>query len=304
MFTKKTSLIIPTHNRPNFLRQTLKRLLRLNIFFSEIIVVDSSDCKYTKNIKAICTKYKAKLFSSQASTSLQRNIGLNKRDKKNIFVMFLDDDVFFFKNSFLEMNKTIQNYYNDTNVIGFGFNQIQLINDSFFERLKKSKFIEKINLYSGEPGFVTRGGWHTKILNVKKDTLANWVFTTASIIKSNIIKNKRFNLTFGDYSYLEDLDFSLNLTRLNKKIIISSSARFKHPFNIDRSNFNFGKVEVINRYKIVKKYNLSKFYFFINLSIRFFVSFIKIFLLNLNSFFRSMGNIYGSFMLLRLKKNN
>ena len=97
MFTKKTSLIIPTHNRPNFLRQTLKRLLRLNIFFSEIIVVDSSDCKYTKNIKAICTKYKAKLFSSQASTSLQRNIGLNKRDKKNIFVMFLDDDVFFLR---------------------------------------------------------------------------------------------------------------------------------------------------------------------------------------------------------------
>lgn len=302
MFTKKTSLIIPTHNRPNFLRKTLKRLLRLNLFFSEIIVVDSSDYKYTKNIKAICIKYKAKLFTSKASTSLQRNLGLNKRDKKNVFVMFLDDDVLFFKNSFLEMNKTVQKYYNDTKVIGFGFNQIQPINENFFERLKKSKFIEKINLYSEQPGFVTRGGWHTKILNVKKDTFADWVFTTASIIKSSIIKNKRFNLTFGGYSYLEDLDFSLNLTKLNKKIIISSSARFTHPFNKDRSNFNFGKIEVINRYKIVKKYNLSKFFFFINLSIRFFMSFIKILLLNLNSFFRSIGNIYGLFILTFLKE--
>ena len=46
MFTKKTSLIIPTHNRPRFLGKTLKRLLGLNLLFSEIIVVDSSNDKY------------------------------------------------------------------------------------------------------------------------------------------------------------------------------------------------------------------------------------------------------------------
>jgi hypothetical protein len=97
------------------------------------------------------------------------------------------------------------------------------------------------------------------------------------------------------------LDFSLNLTKFNKKIIISSLAKFKHPLNIDRSNFKFGNIEVVNRYKIVKKFNLSKIFFFINLSIRFFMSLFKIFLLDLNSFLRAIGNIYGLAMLLFIK---
>jgi glycosyltransferase involved in cell wall biosynthesis len=301
MFTKKTSLIIPTHNRPRFLGKTLKRLLGLNLLFSEIIVVDSSNDKYKNKIKVLCKKYKAKLFDSQASTSLQRNVGLKKRNKKNIFVMFLDDDVIFLKNSFFEMNETIKKYYDDSEVVAFGFNQIQAKNNNFLERFKKSDFVKRIKLYSDQPGFVTKGGWNTKILNVKNDTFANWVFTTASIFKSNSIKNKFFNLSFGEYSYLEDLDFSLNLTKSNKKIIISSLAKFKHPLNIDRSNFKFGNIEVVNRYKIVKKFNLSKIFFFINLSIRFFMSLFKIFLLDLNSFLRAMGNIYGLSTLLFIK---
>jgi glycosyltransferase involved in cell wall biosynthesis len=301
MFTKKTSLIIPTHNRPRFLGKTLKRLLALNLLFSEIIVVDSSNDKYKKKIKVLCKKYKAKLFESQASTSLQRNVGLKKRNKKNIFIMFLDDDVIFLKNSFFEMNETIKKYYDNSEVVAFGFNQIQAKNNNFLERFKKSDFVKRIKLYSDQPGFVTKGGWNTKILNVKNDTFANWVFTTASIFKSNSIKNKFFNLSFGEYSYLEDLDFSLNLTKSNKKIIISSLAKFKHPLNIDRSNFKFGNIEVVNRYKIVKKFNLSKIFFFINLSIRFFMSLFKIFLLDLNSFLRAMGNIYGLSTLLFIK---
>ena len=40
-----------------------------------------------------------------------------------------------------------------------------------------------MSLYSDLPGKLTRSGWHTKILNVRKDTKADWVFTTASIYK-------------------------------------------------------------------------------------------------------------------------
>ena len=293
MFTKATSLIIPTRNRPEHLFNILNQLRLFKLSFSEILVIDSSDNNKKKIIKKISKKFNTILFNSKPSSSLQRNIGLKKRNFKNKFVMFLDDDVIFFNNSFYEMNKTINKYKNNTYIVGFGFNQVNNNKNTLIEKIKKNKFFENINLYSSIPGKVTKSGWHTKILNLKKDVLADWVFTTASVFKSNSIKGAAFDLTFGNYSYLEDLDFSLNVTNFSKKIILSHSSKFTHPLNIDRSDFNFGKIEIINRYKIVNKYNLVKKLFFLNVFLRFIFSFLNIFLLNFNSFKRAIGNIYG-----------
>ena len=55
------------------------------------------------------------------------------------------------------------------------------------------------------------------------------------IYKLEDIKNFKFDETFD--SYLEDLDFSLNLMK-KKKIYISSEAKFLHPENIDRVVLN------------------------------------------------------------------
>jgi len=302
MFTKRTTLIIPTRNRINLLKNILTQLKNLKVIFNEIIVVDSSDKNERVNLVNICSQFRVKLLFTKASSSLQRNVGLKYKNHKNTFVMFLDDDVIFYKNTFLEMNKTVKKYQQNSNIVGFCFNQVSNECPNLLDRIKISDVVKKMNLYSNSPGQITKSGWHTKILNVKKDTIADWAFTTASIYNSKNIKNKFFNISFGAYSYLEDLDFSLNVTRKKKKIIISSKARFKHPINIDRSSFLFGKVEVINRYKIVRKYNLSKFYFFINVFIRFFISFIKIFIFNINSFLRAFGNFYAIILIFLLKK--
>jgi glycosyltransferase involved in cell wall biosynthesis len=302
MFTQNTSLIIPTRNRPLLLNKILKQLQDLKIKFYEILIIDSSDPNIKTHVISICKKYKVVLFDSKASSSLQRNIGLLKKSKKTKFFMFLDDDVIFFKNAFYEMNKTIFKYSKNNEIIGFGFNQINSSKDSFFEKIKKSIFIKVINLYSDKPGQVTKGGWHTKILNLKEDIIAEWVFTTASVFKSNSVGQKRFDLSFGSYSYLEDLDFSLSLTRENKKIVISHSSKFKHPLNIDRSSYLFGKIEILNRYKIVNKYKFKKNIFFFSILIRFLLSFSKILILDFNSFNRALGNICGILIIFFNKK--
>lgn len=101
MFTKYTSLIIPTRNRNRFLFKTLNQLKKYNVKFKEILVIDSSD-KFDKLFKQkICNKFSVKFYRSRPSTSLQRNLGLKLRNKKNQFVMFLDDDIFFLKILFL-----------------------------------------------------------------------------------------------------------------------------------------------------------------------------------------------------------
>ena len=115
-----------------------------------------------------------------------------------------------------------------------------------------------------------------KNINLEKDIVGDWIFTTICTYKFENIKNFKFDETFGEYSYLEDLDFSLNLMKNNKKIYISSEAKFLHPENIDRSSFEFGITEVVNRYKIVKKFKLSTILFFVGLFKIYFISF-KIF---------------------------
>ena len=42
----KISIVIPTRNRPNFLKKTLNNLSKNEFFFNEIIIVDSSDNGY------------------------------------------------------------------------------------------------------------------------------------------------------------------------------------------------------------------------------------------------------------------
>ena len=292
MFTHNTSLIIPTKDRPKELFMLLEQLKLFKINFLEILVIDSSGIENKEYIKKTCNKFSANLYTTWASTSHQRNIGLIKK-KNSLFTMFLDDDVVFFKNSFFEMNKVITKYQSNRSVSGFIFNQSFDERIKLFEKIKTSKLLESFGLYSSKPGKIMSSGWHTKILNVKNDAYADWAYTTASIYKSKDIYNYRFDERFGTYGYLEDLDFSLNLKKNNKKFIISHKAIFLHPLNIDRSSFNFGIVEVFNRYIIVIKYNLNKKIFFLAVFLKFLILFLGIFKGNIMHFLRSLGNIAG-----------
>ncbi len=296
IFTENTSLIIPTKDRSTKIIDLLKSLQTYKIKFFEILVVDSSNKKNSNILINQSKKLQFKYFHTYPSTSHQRNFGLNKKNSFTKFVMFLDDDVVFYKTTFKEMNKIIEKYTLNDEVGGFGFNQVQKdINKNFFERIKKSKFINFFGLYSNKPGKVLKSGWHTKILNVKKNIYVDWLYTTACIYKSEIIHNLKFDQNLGQYSYLEDLDFSLNLKNLNKKIVISYLAIFTHPQNIDRSGFNFGVTEVINRFRIVRKHKLNLCYFLIASLLRFIISLINSLFLKRKYFLRTIGNIVGFF---------
>jgi hypothetical protein len=198
------------------------------------------------------------------------------------------------------MNRTIEN---NLKASGYGFNQITPLKDNLIELLKKTKFTKFINLYDSDPGKLTKSGWHTKIQNLRKDIYADWIYTTACIYKFEDIKNYRFDETFGRYSYLEDLDFSLNLKRNNQKIIVSHLAKYKHPLNIDRSSFKFGILEIVNRFKIVQKNNINLIYFVNSAIFRFIYSLAhSLFKLNPKYLYRAVGNIYGLLNIFFKKK--
>ena len=255
--------------------------------------MDSSD-KNKKDIKKIKNKYKnlkIKIFYSKPSISLQRNIGLNKVKKNTNYIMFLDDDVKFKKKSFKIMRDFLNN---NKKYSGIGFNLIIKNTNQIFEKFKRNKIFKLLGVYDYSEGKVTVSGWHTKAINLKKDINVEWLPTQAVIYKYNIIKKRRFNLDYGVYSYLEDLDFSYSI---KNNLIIHSKAKYSSNNIVKRNKLKFGEKEIINRFIFVKKFRLSNIKFGIGTILLIFRNFFVI-VFEINNILRVLGNIKGIFRLL------
>ncbi|WP_440924884.1 glycosyltransferase family 2 protein [Candidatus Pelagibacter sp.] len=292
MFTKKSVLIIPTKDRFFKLKKTINQFAKLKISFKKIIVIDSSSDKFLKKNVNFYKKKKIHYVLSKPSISKQRNIGLKLALKiKSInYIFFLDDDIIFEKNAFKEMDKIIKkNKMKD--VVGFGFNPKNNLKKNFFDLIKESILSKKLGLYDQQPGIVLQSGWQTKIQNLKKNLKTNWASSAALVLKKQNIKNKKFDESFGNYSYLEDIDFSLQFKPLF--FFIVSKAYFFHLQDIQRTSFRFGFIEVVNRYKIVKKYKLKKFSYFKMIILKSILNLLNIFFGKFRFINRFVGNIYG-----------
>ena len=287
------TIIIPTRNRYHKLIKTISYLSKNSFFFKELIIVDSSDNEkiYKKHLKNKFKNLNLKVFYSKPSISLQRNIGLRKVKDKTNYIMFLDDDIKFEKNSF----KIMKNFLiKNKAYFGIGFNLIIKDNNRYLEKFKRSRLFQFLGVYDDAKGKVTPSGWHTKAINLKNDTLVEWLSTQAVIYKFNIIKKNRFNLNYGTYSYLEDLEFSY---KIKKKLIIHSKAKYSSNNIVKRDKFKFGQKEIINRFIFVKKFKLSLMRFSIGSLLLIFKNTFAI-LLEIDNIFKVLGNFMGICKLL------
>ena len=295
----KISIIIPTKDRLNLLKNTLKNLDKNNSFFDEIIIVDSSlkkICNYNFNFLSHKIKKKIKLIYSSRGTALQRNIGLKNINRKNEYVMFLDDDIIFEKRALNKMSIFLKNIPNF--IIGIGFNNNLEIKKNFIEKIKKTKFVKKLKIYSDNPGIVTKSGWQTKITKVNFNRLTYWLSTQASIFNLKKIKKINFDENLGIYSYLEDLDFSYKVSKLGKLIIYSKSFYITKNI-VSRNNLSFGIKELLNRYIFVKNNKLSKKYFLIGSFILTLKNLAQIFFFDIKKFNRGLGNLISYIFILK-----
>ncbi len=287
------SIVIPTRNRYDNLIKVISYLSKNSFFFKEVIIVDSSDNKkiIDNNLKKKFKNLRIKIFHSKPSISLQRNIGLSKVNKNSNYVMFMDDDVQFEKKSF----KIMRDYINNNKVYsGIGFNLIIKNTNNFSENLKKSILFKILGVYDYSDGKVTPSGWHTKAINLKKDTIVEWLPTQAVIYKYKIIRKIRFNLNYGVYSYLEDLDFSYSI---RKSLVIHSKAKYSSNNIVNRNKFKFGEKEIINRFIFVKKFKLNKIKFGFGAMLLIVRNFFSI-IIKIDNFLRVLGNIKGMLKLL------
>ena len=282
------TIVIPTRNRLKLLTKTLIQLKKSNFFFKEIIIVNSYDKEKKKELNKLKTFFNVKIINSKPGISKQRNKGLKNVNKMCKYVMFLDDDIIFKKNAIIEMYNFLKT---NPKCAGVGFNLMIKNINNHFERIKKYKLIKYLGIYDDKSGKVTPSGWQTKAINLKKNEYVDWLPTQAVIYSYQRIKQKKFDINYGAYSYLEDLDFSYDLK--NKGLIINSQAKYSSNNNVKRNPFFFGLKEIVNRYYFVKKFNLSKFNFLIGCSFLVIKHLILFFTFKPGYLIRVLGNFVG-----------
>jgi glycosyltransferase involved in cell wall biosynthesis len=296
------SIIIPTRNRLKLLIRTVNQLSKNSFFFKDIIIVDSSDSILKKKIFLIKKKFKKikiNIYNSKPSISKQRNIGIAKIKKKREYIMFLDDDIKFQKDSLNEMYKFISK---NKDYAGIGFNLIDK-KSTKLDLIKKNIIFKFLGIYDPKPGYVTKSGWHTKAKNLKRNTPVNWLSTQAVIYKKLLFKGKKFNTQFGPYSYLEDLDFSFGISKRHNLIIISK-AKYHADNTINRNSINFGFIEILNRYIFIKKFELSNTCFYIGVIFLTIKNILKCLQIKKNNILQFAGNLKAIFYILFILKKN
>ena len=299
MFIEKTSLIIATRERLYNLKRFFDSINEYINKFNEIIIIDSSSEQIHKKVIEEFSEYKnIFVIKSEASSSLQRNIGIKKFNKNNKYIMFCDDDIIFQKKSILNMNSFINEFPNN---IGYGFNLLEKNKISQIDKIKKSTFFMKYGFYHKHPGIVCENGWHTKISNVDRNYKVMWLSTQACIYQSKFINNLEFDISLGKYSYLEDLFLSYELSKRGI-LSISYNSTYLHPDNINRTSLNFGIIEVTNRYKFVKKNNLNFLKFYITFILKILSIMIQILTLKINLVPKFFGNIFGIILCITKEK--
>jgi len=244
---KKLAFIIPTKDREESLKCLLASIQGQEQRPQQIIIVDASE-KPNKNEhinKEFDQLHIDFIKTYPPSLTKQRNIGLKNIQSDIDLIGFLDDDIEFESGSIKEM-------------MSFWMNSCDELGGTVFNVVtdKPSKlFWPKQIFFMGnkKPGIMLRSGYNTKICPASKDLFTQWLLGGVTIWKKEVVDKFKFDEWFKGYGLFEDLEYSYRVGK-HFKLAVVSNARVRHKYlGIDRKdNFQFGKMEIINRQHIVK----------------------------------------------------
>jgi GT2 family glycosyltransferase len=226
----KTTVVIPTLNRPIDLERTIRTISKQTCLPNEVIIIDQSDDNRTKdlieNMKSdsdtkVSFRY---VHSSVKSLSKARNLGLEEVKEADI-VTFFDDDVVLEEDYFEEIIKVFEQ--KDAVVVGgqitnWGMKTdnkiINFINRIFFlPHYKKGKFEVQPSINPTEDYIY--------------DNLipSEWASGCNFSVRTEVARTQRFDENLIKYALAEDVDYTYSLFKKNNGgIFISPSARLEH----------------------------------------------------------------------------
>lgn len=257
---ERLSVIIPTYNRIDSLRQTFSYIEESSTLPYELIVVDQSDPDFSEQIEQLCEETSKVLnvvyqHLQQPSLTAARNVGI-KMSKGDILV-FMDDDVDVRHDTF---DNVIDLFGDEDIVLVGGLDKTAVYHNSkigsVFCKSKRSK---------RNVGHMASGVYGRFPLLCGESTPTEWVMGFFFAVKRDFVleHNCRFDEHLRYYAYAEDLDFSygvyLHADKCGKKCIFSNLLIVNHNVSTEyrtptrKATF----MNYLHRYYICKKYKLS-----------------------------------------------
>jgi GT2 family glycosyltransferase len=292
-FAIRLAVVTPTRNRPKEVATLLTSLRAQTLRPDLLVVVDSSDPDLRPGVRdAVQEGWPDARYIEHwpPSAAAQRNRGLDAAVEDCDLVALLDDDVTLPSDALENACREIAQCAPD--FIGFGFNPSDADSVRGYGRLKSSRLARWLGLYSDRVGAVTASGWHTRLTRVGAPTEVEWLTTCAVVWKAEVIRAIRFDEFFEQYSYLEDLEFSLQAQTHGRLLALSSASFLHEPAAGGRkSRFWFGRIEIRNRLYIVRKHGLSEARFWAGALIRLGITAAEAIIGDTGEFARFFGNL-------------
>ena len=248
----RTAYIVATKDRPGELRRLFDSLEAQAVFPGEVIIVDAGQ----ERVEALCRNARPfpvrYLRSLPPSAARQRNAGLSAVPPDICYVGFLDDDVVLNEGALAAMDAFWDSAAGEVAGAAFTMRNHPAL---AWPSAKRTRFAERLGLYSRREGAVSPAGFQTMIGQPRTTTYVDWLPSGASVWRKEIFTRFRFDEWYGGYSYLEDLDFSYRVGKAHRLAVVADAGYYHCPASGGRgSGFEFGVREVLHRIYFVRKH--------------------------------------------------
>ena len=256
------SVLIPTMNRSNTLRNTIESYLDADYIPDQIVIIDQSKNESDQNdneniLKELCENkvdYKY-VYQKEPSLTKARNTAISFA--KNEIIICSDDDIIVYNNTLRYINEIMKR--NDIALIA-GIDDNSKVSTSKIGYFFGTKSFSKRNI-----GHVTKSVLGRYPQKIKGETATEWAMGYFFVIRRNLIEKWgiKWDENLIGYAYPEDLDFSYWYCRCakheNYKSILNENVRVKHmvstEYRIPTKNNTY--MYVINRLYLSYKYKMG-----------------------------------------------
>jgi len=230
MFREKDiSVIIPTYNRVEDLKETFDSLKPHISKLNEILIIDQSkDDKTKKLIKNLRNKKIRYFHLGIPSITIARNFGIKNVSKDSKLICFLDDDVTPGNNYFSEI---IDVFNKNQKIKAAGGYQIINLNNTFQKLENIAKKIFFLGHFEKDKARIISAYGNTYPFSLKRNLFSQWLPGVNMCYRKEIFDDgMKFDENLLGYTIAEDIDFSYRVYKKygQQSIIITPFAKIAH----------------------------------------------------------------------------
>ncbi|MFW6145686.1 MAG: glycosyltransferase family 2 protein, partial [bacterium] len=210
-----TSIIIPTYNRPESLKNCILSILGQTVIPNEVVIIDDGNLSSVPLYKELSQAGVDCLYIKKdvpgLTESRNRGVSVSRGD----IVFFLDDDVVLF-NNFLE--EILRIYYHDKeeNIAGVGGLIANIPPLKWYEYIQNAYYILFLNKGIKE-GRVLKSGFCTELgiteFRIKRVSRVDFLSGGACSYRRWVFEEFSFTDKYREVALGEDKDFSLRVSK-------------------------------------------------------------------------------------------